>query len=227
MRRGHAPIKVEHLWQNPDSESFPMTAGQFLQSHTRVDSAIGRASTSVKLVAATLLVVGVTLLPARHATWALIPFAVLLGLARVARLPLSVFALHLAIAQPFVLGVAVLSLFQHDGLLAFASVALKSTVCVAAVQLLVLTTHFQDLLEALRRARFPSALVLALGVVHRYVFVLVDELGRMRRARAVRTFRVTPGSSWSTLASVIAVSFVRSVARSERIAMAMRARGWS
>jgi cobalt/nickel transport system permease protein len=204
-----------------------MTARHLLQRHTPADSPVRRVSATVKLIAAVLLVAGLTLLPARHAAWALVPFAALVGLARVARLPLSVFALHLALAQPFVLGVAVLSLFQHDGLLAFASVALKSTVCVAAIQLLVLTTHFQALLEALRRARVPSALVLALGVVHRYLFVLVEELRRMRRARAARTFRAHTGGSWVALASVIGVSFVRSMARSERIAMAMRARGWS
>ena len=194
---------------------------------SRLDSPVRRASAAVKLIAAGLLVTGLTLLPARHAAWALVPFAVLIGLARLARLPLSVFAVHLAIAQPFVLGVAFLALFQSDGLLAFAALALKSTVCVATIQLLVLTTDFQDLLDVLRRAHVPSALVLALGVVHRYLFVLIEELRRMRRARAARTFRVRRGGSWAALASAIAACFVRSMARSERIAMAMRARGWS
>ena len=204
-----------------------MTARHLLQGTARLKSPIRRTSATVKLCATGLLVLAITLLPARHAAWALIPFAMLIALARLARLPMAIFAVHLAIAQPFVLGVAVLALFQKDGVVAFASLAIKSTVCVAAIQFLVLTTHFQELLEVLRRAHVPSALVLALGVVHRYLFVLIEELKRMRRARTARTLHARSGGLWAALASVIAVSFVRSMARSERIAMAMRARGWS
>lgn len=198
-----------------------------MQNYAHQNSPIHRARASIKLVSTCLFVTGVTLLPSRFTFWSVVPFAVVIGTAFAARLPMSVFAIRLAIAQPFVLGVAVLSLFQGDGLPVFAAIALKSTICVAAIQVLVHTTHFHELLSVLGRARVPSALLLALGIVHRYLFVLAEELSRMKRARAARTLRGRRGLSWTSLASVIAVSFVRSMARSERIAIAMRARGWS
>jgi cobalt/nickel transport system permease protein len=140
-------------------------------------------------------------------------------------LPLGRSLARVGIAQPFVLGVAVLALFQGRGLAVFLAIALKATACVAAVQLLAATTRFDDLLVVLRRARIPEALVSTLALLHRYLFVLVEESSRMRRARRARTWRAGLWETWKALASVIAVSFVRSLARAERVSAAMRARG--
>jgi cobalt/nickel transport system permease protein len=200
-----------------------------------MDSPVHRAPASLKLLATLVLVTGVALVPAPNAVWTVAALALVAGVVRVARIPLSVFVSGLALAQPFVLGVAVLALFQGRGLTVFAALAIKSTACVAAVQALALTTRFDDLLDALRRARLPRALITTLALLHRYSFVLVDESMRMRRARMARTWPrrtwTSPWSrraaAWTALSSVIAVSFVRSVTRAERIATAMRARGWS
>jgi len=69
--------------------------------------------------------------------------------------------------------------------------------------------------------------VTTLALLERYRFVLIEEGLRMRRARASRT--VGPGKkvfAWQTLASVVAVLFVRATERAERIYAAMCARGW-
>jgi cobalt/nickel transport system permease protein len=177
------------------------------------------------MAAAFGLVLGLALVPVPRAAWVL-PVLVALGFAaRAARIPVSAFVARVAMAEPFVLGVAVLSLFQGRGVAVFLAVALKSTTCVAAVQLLAHTTPFQDILAVLRRARIPEVLVLTLGLLHRYLFVLLDETQRMRRARAARTWRSGRWEAWRALSSVVAVSFIRSAARAERIYAAMRARG--
>jgi cobalt/nickel transport system permease protein len=75
--------------------------------------------------------------------------------------------------------------------------------------------------------RVPRALVVALGLLDRFLHVLLEESRRMRRARAARTWRRGRWVAWRFLASVVAVSFIRSMARAERVAVAMRARGWS
>jgi cobalt/nickel transport system permease protein len=200
-----------------------------------VDSPVHRAPASLKLLATLVLVTGVALVPTAHAGWTVAALALVAGVVRAARVPPSLFLSGLALAQPFVLGVAVLALFQGRGLTVFAALALKSTACVAAVQALACTTRFDDLLDVLRRARLPGALITTLALLHRYSFVLVDESMRMRRARIARTWQrrswTGPWSrrarAWTALSSVIGVSFVRSVTRAERIAAAMRARGWS
>ncbi len=198
-----------------------------LRSYEHLDSPVHRAPASLKLLGALALVVGIALVPVDRAGWVAVVAVGLLALSRAVRVPLSAFLIRIAIAEPFILGVAVLALFQGRGLVVFLAIALKSTTCVAAVQLLAHTTSFPDILAALRRARFPVLLIHTLALLHRYLFVLVEETIRMRRARAARTWEPRRWDTWQALSSVIAASFVRSAARAERVYAAMRARGWS
>ncbi len=202
-----------------------MSGTHLLRSYAHLDSPLHRAPASAKLLATLLLVTAMALVPAGYAGCALGVLAVLVGLSRVACVPLGAFIARVAMAEPFVLGVAVLSLFQGRGLAVFVAVALKSTACVAAVQLLAHTTPFQDVLVVLRRARVPAVLVVTLGLSYRYFYVLIEETQRMRRARAARTWQGRSWGTWTVLSSVIAVSLVRSMARAERVHVAMRARG--
>jgi|HubBroStandDraft_4_1064222.scaffolds.fasta_scaffold03356_9 cobalt/nickel transport system permease protein len=204
-----------------------MSGAHLLPSYGHVDSPLRRAPAGAKLGATLLFVSALALVPVRHVVWTIPPLALVVALTRVARIPLAAFVARVAIAEPFVLGVAVLSLFQGGGLAIFAAIVLKSTTCVAAVQLMAHTTAFRDVLAVLARAGVPAALVWTLALLQRYLFVLVDETRRMQRARAARTWRGGRLAFWKAQASVVAVSFVRSVARAERIYAAMLARGWS
>jgi cobalt/nickel transport system permease protein len=198
-----------------------------LQTRALLDSPLRRVPAPIKLLAVLAFVTGLALVSPANMVGIELALVLVLAVAIIARVPLSTLLAHLALAQPFALGVAVLALFQGRGLLVFAALAIKSTACVTALQLLAFTTPFSELLDALRRARIPESLVLTLSFLHRYLFVLVEESRRMRRARLARTWRPSLWASWQALSSVIAVSFVRSVARAERIAVAMRARGCS
>ncbi len=204
-----------------------MSGAHLLQSYAHLDSPVHRASASLKLLATLAVVTGVAFLPVEGGAWALALVPAMLLVARVARVPLSSFVARVALMQPFVLGVALLALFQGRGLAVFTAIAAKSTACVVAVQLLADTTPFEDVLRVMRRARVPRALTDTLSLLHRYLFALVDESRRMRYARAARTWRKERWTSWRTLSSNVAVSFLRSVARAERVSTAMRARGGS
>jgi cobalt/nickel transport system permease protein len=198
-----------------------------LRSYQHVDSPLHRARASLKVSLTLAIVIAIAWVPVDRAGWVAAVLAGVVLLTRMARVPLSTFAGRIAIAEPFILGVAVLALFQGRGLTVFLAIALKSTTCVAAVQLLTHTTSFPDILDVLHRARLPALLVHTLALLHRYLFVLVDEMHRMRRARAARTWQSRRWGTWSALSSVIAAAFVRSAARAERVYAAMRARGWS
>ena len=102
----------------------------------------------------------------------------------------------------------------------------KTTLCLLTMLLLSNTTPFSEILGVMRRAHVPALLVSTLALMYRYLFVLVDETQRMRRARASRTFRQGRWRTWGTLATVIGQLFVRSTERAERIYAAMIARGW-
>ena len=92
--------------------------------------------------------------------------------------------------------------------------------------LLANSTPFSDLLDVLKRWRFPALLVTTLALMYRYLFLLIDEAERMSRARASRTFTARRRRSWQVLGTVVGQLGVRSTERAERIYSAMRARGW-
>lgn len=204
-----------------------MSGAHLLRSYADGDSRIHRLPAGPKLVLTLLFAIAVVLVPVDRVALLALALAAVAAGAVASRVPARVFLARVALAQPFVLGVALLALFQHQGLAVFVSVALKSTACVAATQLLAHTTRFHDILGALRRSRVPAALVVTLALLHRYLGVVLEESRRMQRARAARTWRRSRWRVWTMLSTVIAVSFVRSLARAERISVAMRARGWS
>ena len=119
-----------------------------------------------------------------------------------------------------------LALWQPGGGRIFAGLVLKSTLCLFTVILLSQTTPFSELLRVLQAWRVPPLLVTTVALMYRYLFVLVEETDRMRRARLSRTFDRQRARAWRSLASVLSQLFVRSSERAERIYAAMCARGW-
>lgn len=121
------------------------------------------------------------------------------------------------------------------GLERFLSIAFKSWVSVQAAIVLAATTPFPDLLVAMRAVRMPRLLVAIFGLMWRYLFVLVDEVLRLLRARAARSgasadATLKPGGSilWrARVAGGMAGSlFLRALERSDRIYLAMVSRGY-
>ena len=104
---------------------------------------------------------------------------------------------------------------------------MRSTLCVATLVLLAATTPFSEIVRVLRGWRVPSLFLTTLTLMDRYLFVLVEESGRMQTARASRTFaRRSRLVRWSASAEMLGQLFVRAVTRAERIYAAMCARGW-
>jgi cobalt/nickel transport system permease protein len=122
--------------------------------------------------------------------------------------------------------VAILSLFQPGGWQAFVLIVSRCTLCFITAILLGATTPVTELVQVLRKVRVPSLLITTMLLMHRYLFVLLDESQRMRRARASRTFVKRRHLEWRTMASIIGQLFIRSVERAERVYAAMSARGW-
>lgn len=198
-------------------------AVRLLRTFADRDSPIHALPAAPKLIVALVGVAVIAAVPKPQAPWTAVTLPLVLVLAAVARLPLGGFLARIALVLPFALGAAAMALFRDRAL--FVALAAKSTSSIAILQLLAQTTPFPRILGALRAARVPLALVEALALLHRYVFVVVEETERMRRARAARTWDRGRRHAWRGLAAVIAGSFVRSLDRAERVAAAMRARG--
>jgi cobalt/nickel transport system permease protein len=198
----------------------------FLDRYSRLESPIHGITVSVKLTILVLLLVAIVTTPISLYTAFAVVAIMLLVVAFVSRIPLMFLVRRMLLLELFVVGAAILSLLQPNGIAVFTTLVVRGTLCLLAIVLFSNTTPFSGLLELLRNWRVPHLLITLLALLYRYLFVLVDELGRMQRARTSRTFTGKRAVVWPSLASVVSQLFVRSTERAERIYAAMRARGW-
>jgi cobalt/nickel transport system permease protein len=185
-----------------------------------------RAPARLKLSVALLLLILVALLPRHPDLRYLVPATVLLLLWPLARMPFSYTLRRMLVVEFFILGIALLSLLTPSAAPLFLAAIIKSNLCVFTMLLLTWTTPFHDLLQELRRVRFPAVMLTTLALMYRYLPVLAEESRRMQRARASRTFSRRRRLAWQNLSAIIGQLFVRSAERAERIYLAMCARGW-
>lgn len=120
------------------------------------------------------------------------------------------------------------------GLLRFESILVRSWLSVQMAILLVATARFPDIIHALEHLRVPTILTTIIAFLYRYLFVLVDEVFRLLRAREARSAAaagVKAGGSVAWRAGVAGNMagqlFLRSYERSDRVYNAMLARGYT
>jgi cobalt/nickel transport system permease protein len=201
----------------------------FFDPYSRIESPVHNIPAGVKLCVALGLVVSVVSVPVQEVSAATFFPAVglfLLGVAGMSFVPPSFLLKRLAQLEPVVMGAGLLSLFQPGGVRVFFALMLRTTLCLSTMLLLANTTPFPDLLAVLRRLRLPSIFITTLALMYRYLYVLVDESQRMRRARASRTFTANRRGAWIGAASTLGHLFVRTGDRAERVYQAMCSRGW-
>jgi cobalt/nickel transport system permease protein len=203
-------------------------------------SPLHRARPQCKLAAGLLFVLAVVATP-REAVWAYGLYGLLLvGLARLGRVPLPTLARRLVIELPFLLFALFLPVVGQgervevagvalavDGLWAAWNIVAKGTLGVAASVILAATTPVPELLRGLERLRLPRAFTTIAGFMVRYADVIADEVRRMRIARISRGH----DPRWIWQARAVAASagtlFIRSYERGERVYLAMVSRGYA
>jgi cobalt/nickel transport system permease protein len=209
-------------------------------------SPVHRLDPVAKAVAA-LAAVLATVLLGRDRFLPFAPLAAALALYHVlGRVPVSYTLKRLLIVSPLALAMAGLFPFfepgpialtiplgpwrlavSEPGLVRAGSLLAKFLLCFWATILLLSTTRFQDIVQALARLHVPRVFTVQLGFLYRYLWVLVDEMMRMRRAREARDGGL---ASWPVQfrshAGLVGVLFLRTYDRAERIYWAMAARGF-
>jgi cobalt/nickel transport system permease protein len=194
--------------------------------HGRRESAVSRLPAGLKLGVALGMIVGTVLAPPGATGWYVTMIVVLAATVALSRMPVLFLLKRLAWLSPFVLSVALVNAFQPSTRGSGLTVAVKSAICLVTVIVVSNTTPFSGVLRVLREARVPGLLITTIALMHRYLFVLVEEAERMRRARASRTFTRARRARWEALSTVVGQLFVRGSERAERIYDAMCARGW-
>jgi cobalt/nickel transport system permease protein len=175
----------------------------------------------------------------RYEVVRLLPFslypAVLVGAGRLpvafilrqAMVPLSL-ALTLVLANPILdrsVPATSFPLTITGGWLSLCSVLLKTLLTVSSALMLVALTGMPRLTAALSTLRVPRPLQVQLLLLHRYLFLLGEELGRMEQARAMRSSgrRSMPlRQRGAMLGSLL----LRTLGRGERVHAAMLCRGF-
>lgn len=172
------------------------------------------------------LVIFTTLLSRRVDWLYLIPAGLLVLAWPLCRMPIRYTLRRLAVAEFFILGMALLILLHPSAAPLFLATLAKSNLCVLTLLMLTWTVPFAELLREFRGLGMPAILVTTLALMSRYLPVLAEESKRMQRARASRTFSRRRTLEWKNLTTIIAQLFIRSADRAERIYLAMCARGW-
>jgi len=225
----------------------------FLDPYQDGHSAIHRLDPRVKFVLAVSFIFTTALTPIGAWPVYILLFALAISVAVLSELGVGFVLRRAVLALPFVLaalpviftieGPVLFSLpigpwtltATIPGLERFISVALKSWISVQIAIVLSASTPFPDLMVAMRAVRVPRMLVAIFGLMWRYLFVFADEALRLIRARLSRSGEIdqpglkTGGSvAWrARIAGGMAGSlFLRAFERSDRIYMAMVARGY-
>lgn len=163
--------------------------------------------------------------------------AFLVAMILTSRVPLGYCLKHACLVLPFSLMAVAAALLGNSiwaaefsgrmSTMAAVGIVGKSYTSALAVLLLAATTRLSDLLHALERFRVPGTFLMIVHFLYRYLFVLSEEAQHMRDAHRSRS----AGRGWPlrlrAVAAAIAVLFVRSYARAERIHRAMLARGFA
>jgi cobalt/nickel transport system permease protein len=114
-----------------------------------------------------------------------------------------------------------------DGVVAAIALFCKALAIVTLALVLLAAAPLHVSLRAARHLGVPRLLVQLTLLSYRYVFLILDELNRIRIAVRVRGFRNRMNRhSYHTIGQVTGTLLVRGAERAERVAQAMRCRGF-
>lgn len=96
-----------------------------------------------------------------------------------------------------------------------------------AIMTLIFTTPFANIIHALKHIGIPKIFLILFSLTYRYIFLFIDELLRMLRAKDSRSFiKLGFRLRFKILGHMFGTLLVRSIDKSERVYRAMLARGY-
>ncbi|XUX00400.1 MAG: cobalt ECF transporter T component CbiQ [Dehalogenimonas sp.] len=218
----------------------------FLDKYSHLMSPVHRRDPRVKFLLSLLFIIAVVVTPS--GSW--LAFAAYLGILvavfAISRVPLGYVIKRSLIILPFVLLLGAVNIFTRPGtelsslnifswhlgitdggLIFIGTLLARSWLSVLALILLTSTTSLPALLKGIERLGAPKVIVMILSFMYRYLFLLIDEVLRMKNARDSRSVgNPSTGFRAKTVGSMIGSLFIRSYERGERVYAAMAARGF-
>jgi len=217
----------------------------FIDQYSDRDSFIHKLDPRTKFVTTLLFILVVVLTPPNQ--WPafalyLIIIAILILLSTV---PIRYILKRSLVIMPFVVMIAIFIPFfkegevagsyniwlwqvsvTYSGLQVLINIVIKAWLSILSLIMLTSTTKLPNLLNGLEQLRMPRVMAMILSFMYRYLFVLVDEVMRMKQARDSRNFGGKRLWQIRTIGNMIGTLFIRSYERGERVYAAMVARGF-
>ena len=116
--------------------------------------------------------------------------------------------------------------FSPPGLKDAVRLFLKALGCVSCLYFVSLSTPMTDLLNALRKLRLPRLLTEIMGLVYRFVFILLEIVSAIHYAQNCRLGYSSLPATYRSLGSLASTLFIRSFKRSNELYTALEARGY-
>ncbi|MDR0382788.1 MAG: energy-coupling factor transporter transmembrane protein EcfT [Spirochaetaceae bacterium] len=210
-----------------------------LERLSQGDSPVHRLSAGVKAAVTLVFLTLAISFPSKNIS-GLVPFLLYPALmAAISGTPYRPLFARLAVALPFALfaGISNLLIMRETaftvggvpvsaGAVSFASIMLKTLLCVSAVLILTATTPFNDICALLTRRRGLGALGLQFALTYRYISALIDEAQCMWTAYLLRAPR-EKAVKMRDMGSFLGQLLLRSFDRASRVYDAMKCRGFS
>lgn len=202
------------------------------------DSPVHALDARAKVLVTFLFVISVVSC-GRYELARLIPFFIFpTAIIALANLPALFLVRKIALICPFVLLIGIFNplfdrtmLYQigligiSGGWISLASLLVRSILTVGAAFILIGTTGFTAICQALEQLGLPQSFTVQLLFLHRYIFVLADEAFRVSRARRLRSYG-KKGTEVVSFSSLIGHLLLRTWQQATRIHSAMLARGF-
>jgi cobalt/nickel transport system permease protein len=200
---------------------------------------VHRLDARIKILTVLIFIAVVMSLP-RYEISALMPFYLFpLALMGWGGIPTGYIFKKVLIASPFAIAVGIFNpwldstpMIQVGGIpvsggwLSFLSILIRFSLTVSVALTLLACTGIQRLCEGMGRMGVPQVLVVQLQLLYRYLFVVVEEGGRLGRGLALRA---GPRSriSLRTYGALVGHLLLRSLDRAQRVYQAMASRGYT
>ncbi|CEG13143.1 Cobalt ABC transporter permease component [groundwater metagenome] len=218
----------------------------FLDKYAALNSIIHHLDPRLKIIIFFSYVLFVVLTPPTEFIKFFLYFLLLFSVIELSKLPLKFILKRSAVIIPFVLMAALFIPFlkegeiagsysygnlnfavTYSGLLILFNVLVKSWLSVISMITLTSTTKFADLLKAFEYLKFPKVMLLVISFMYRYIFVIADESMRLKTAGDARNFgNLKLKKRIEIFGNIIAMLFIRSYERAERVYAAMLSRGF-
>ncbi|MCL1971192.1 MAG: cobalt ECF transporter T component CbiQ [Candidatus Bathyarchaeota archaeon] len=116
-----------------------------------------------------------------------------------------------------------------EGITKFATLTTRTWFCVATLNLLILSTGFDKTLKLLASLKIPPLIIQLFSLTYRYFFVSIHETQSILIAKEARTYinkKTITFQTLKNLGTILSSLFIRTYERSERVYLAMKARGF-